>query len=80
METKKNYKKKTNHWFAYGRKTIKLTVYFLIKTQTVTLNFKSDNRKTNRNPQQKKKPLQFLKRKNPNPKPFKKKKKKPDTF
>lgn len=56
METKKNYKKKkTNHWFAYGRKTIKLTIYFFKKTQTVTLNFKSDNRKTNRNPKKKKK-------------------------
>jgi hypothetical protein len=65
METKKNYKKKTNHWFAYGRKTIKLTVYFLIKTQTVTLNFKSDNRKTNRNPKKKKKTSTVFKKKKP---------------
>jgi hypothetical protein len=47
----KKEKRKTNHWFEYGRKTIKLTVYFLRKTQTVTLNLKSDNRKTNTNPQ-----------------------------
>jgi hypothetical protein len=54
METKKKKKnKQTNHWFEYGRKTIKLTVYFLRKTQAVTLNFKSDNRKTNTNPKKK---------------------------